>query len=77
MDGYFSDNEINDDKPPEDDRILTNDEVVSDVENIILEEEPKDSPASMSLEKNETVIIFDQALHSKNFEEEEKNFLKV
>ena len=67
MDGYFSDNEINDDKPPEDDRILTNDEVVSDVENIILEEEPKDSPASMSLEKNETVIIFDQALHSKNF----------
>ena len=91
MDGYYSDNEINDDKSPieEEDGILNNDNVIhftkilnfllqikigvfsfqilDNAEDIILEEEsPKDS-SEMSLEKNETFIIFDQALHSKNF----------
>ena len=91
MDGYYSDNEINDDKSPieEEDGILNNDKVIhftkilnillqieigffsfqmlDNAEEIILEEEsPKDS-SEMSLEKNETFIIFDQALHSKNF----------
>ena len=91
MDGYYSDNEINDDKSPieEEDGILTNDKVIhfhenfeyfmwdenwvffsfqmlDNAEDIILEEDlPKDS-SEMSLEKNETFIIFDQALHSKN-----------
>ena len=91
MDGYYSDNEINDDKSPieEEDGILNNDKAIhftkilnillqikigvfsfqmlDNAEEIILEEElPKDS-SEVSLEKNETFIIFDQALHSKNF----------
>jgi len=68
MDGYYSDNEINDDKSPleEEDGILTNDKMLDNAEDIILEEDlPKDS-SEMSLAKNETFIIFDQALHSKN-----------
>ena len=37
MDGYFSENEINDDKSPEEeDRILTNDEVVNQFYEIFL-----------------------------------------
>merc|ERR1711902_77406 len=65
MGGYYSDNEINDDKSPieEEDGILNNDKMLDNAEEIILEEElPKDS-SEVSLEKNETFIIFDQALH--------------
>ena len=41
-------------------------QMLDNAQDIILEEElPKDS-SEMSLEKNETFIIFDQALHSKN-----------
>ena len=51
--------------------------MLDNAEEIILEEEsPKDS-SEMSLEKNETFIIFDQALHSKNFwRNKNSNFLK-
>ena len=50
---------------------------MDNAEDIILEEEsPKDS-SEMSLEKNETFIIFDQALHSKSFwRNKNSNFLK-